>query len=66
MLPRTLDTYIDLSPEKPGGLSAKVIIEFCQLVGYPVHVLHKDRKIYEWLPDSYVDMTPAQIEASPA
>ena len=64
VLPRpTLDKCIDLSPEKPGGLSSRVIIEFCQLVGYPVHVLHKDRKIYQWLPDR--DMSPAQIEASP-
>ena len=48
--------WIPARETKPGGesgLSSAVIIGFCKVVGYPCHVIHKDPKIYEWVPDGY-------------
>jgi hypothetical protein len=52
----------EIKPSGEPGISAAVIIEFCKLVGYPCHVIHKDRKIYEWMPEGYETWTP---DASP-
>ena len=54
-----------IQPSGVPGLSAAVIVEFCKLVRYPCHVIHKDRKIYEWMPEGYETGSRAQLEDTP-
>ena len=63
--PQGLLRYVDHTPNKPGGISASVISEFCQLVGCPCHVVHTDSKIYEWMPADYATWPPHRIRDTP-
>ena len=56
---------IDPTPGEPGGISAAVVVEFCKLIKIPVHVVHKNYKVYEWLPDGYEFWNRDQIRDCP-
>ena len=63
--PQGLLQYIDHTPDKPGGISASVVIEFCQLVDCPCAVVHKDCKVYESYPDDYATWSDDKKKGKP-